>query len=136
MELRPLAARLPDPTLPFLILMFAGIRSEIGLLEKPDRIENRHRLTKLVGALMRPSLVSWSEKRAAAIGRKVSDIMAREGIDPILTPTVADRPRRADLLVGKGGYSRLPAEHAIDRLHSDVECRGPAGASRADGAGK
>lgn len=101
-ELRPLTARLPDPTLPFLILMFAGIRSEIELLEKPDRIEKRHRLTKLVGALMSPSLVSWAEKRAAAIGRKVSEIMAREGIDAILTPTVADRPRRADLLVGKG----------------------------------
>ncbi|WOH95438.1 amidase family protein [Corynebacterium urealyticum] len=101
-EVRPLSARLPDPTLPFLILMFAGIRSEIGLLEKPERIEKRHRLTKLVGALMRPKMVSWAERRAATIGRKVSDIMAREGIDAILTPTVADRPRRADLLVGKG----------------------------------
>ena len=51
---------------------------------------------------MRPSLVSWAERKAAAIGKKVSDMMAREGIDAILTPTVADRPRRADLLVGKG----------------------------------
>ena len=101
-QLRPLSARLPDPTLPFLILMFAGIRSEIELLDNPDRIEKRHRLTKLVGALMRPSLVSWAERKAAAIGKKVSDMMAREGIDAILTPTVADRPRRADLLVGKG----------------------------------
>ena len=101
-ELQPLSARLPDPTLPFLILMFAGIRNEIELLENPDRIEKRHRLTKLVGALMSPKMVSWAEKRAATIGRKVSDIMAREGIDAILTPTVADRPRRADLLVGKG----------------------------------
>ena len=101
-ELQPLSARLPDPTLPFLILMFAGIRNEIELLENPDRVEKRHRLTKLVGALMSPKMVSWAEKRAATIGRKVSDIMAREGIDAILTPTVADRPRRADLLVGKG----------------------------------
>src|SRR5699024_6812145 len=101
-ELQPLSARLPDPTLPFLILMFAGIRNEIELLENPDRIEKRHRLTKLVGALMSPKMVSWAEKRAATIGRKVSHIMALAGVDAVFTSYVADRPGRADLLVGKG----------------------------------
>ena len=93
---------LPDPTLPFLALMFGGIREEIAGLEHPDRIEPRHKLTNLLGAWSTPAVQQWAQAKAEEIGTAVDKLMVKRGIKAILTPTVAGRPARADILTGKG----------------------------------
>lgn len=89
-----------DPTPPFLVQFFAGIRAEIAGLEHPERIEARHKHTRALGFWATPKVVRWAVKASERIGAQVEGHFA--DFDLILTPTVSSRPARAGVLSGKG----------------------------------
>ncbi|MBB4071369.1 amidase family protein [Canibacter oris] len=101
------AARLPDPTLPFIVQFFRAIADEIAGLDNPAMIERRHRFTGFVGRLIPERLLAWAKARSASFG---ADLAAQLGpYDVLLTPTTAGRPRRADSNRGKSALGAMLA---------------------------
>ncbi|RRD35269.1 amidase [Leucobacter sp. OH2974_COT-288] len=101
------AARLPDPTLPFIVQFFRAIADEITALDNPAEIERRHRFTGFVGRLIPERLLAWAKARSASFG---ADLAAQLGpYDVLLTPTTAGRPRRADSNRGKSALGAMLA---------------------------
>lgn len=92
--------RHPDPTLPFLVQFLGGIKAEIDSLESPEKIEKRHRLTRVLASLVSARLLRWAKKRSFAIGEGLEREFAR--YDVLLTPTLATRPDKAGVLEGRG----------------------------------
>lgn len=92
-EVRELRIHRPDPTPAFVTQFYASIREEIEMLEFPERIEPRHKRTSAIGIWTRPKLKQWARE----FSRSFSDVMTErlEGIDALLTPTVASRPAKA-----------------------------------------
>lgn len=101
------AARLPGPTLPFIVQFFRAIADEIAALDDPAAIERRHRFTGLMGRLIPERLLAWAKARSASFG---ADLAAQLGAyDVLLTPTTAGRPRRADSNCGKSALGAMLA---------------------------
>ena len=94
------ALRHKDPTAAFVTQFFAGIREEIAGLEYPERIEGRHKVTRLAGAWAQGPVLRWAEKFSDELGEELDRVF--EDVDVLLTPTVASRPARAGVLSGKG----------------------------------
>lgn len=101
------AARLPDPTLPFIVQFFRAIADEITALDNPAEIERRHRFTGFVGRLIPHRLLAWAKARSASIGADLAAQLA--AYDVLLTPTTAGRPRRADSNCGKSALAAMLA---------------------------
>jgi amidase len=91
--------RYPDATLAFVPQFFGGVRAESDAVEHYDRLERRTRETYRLGSWVRPGVV----KRALRAGEKVSAKVNRvfdgsDGVDVLLTPTIAHRPQRVGVL--------------------------------------
>lgn len=99
-EVREVKLRHPDPTVAFVTQFFGGIRSEIKDLEYPERIEPRHKRTRVMGAWVTPRV----EKRARNWSERFGEIMDGQlsGFDALLTPAVASRPARAGRHLNSG----------------------------------
>ncbi len=91
--------RYPDATLAFIPQFFAGVRTESDAVEHYDRLERRTRQTYRLGSWVRPGVV----QRALRMGEKVAIKANRvfdgpSGVDALLTPTIAHRPRKVGVL--------------------------------------
>jgi amidase len=98
--------RYPDATLAFVPQFLGGIRAESELVEHYERLEKRTRETCRLGTWVRPAVV----RRAVRAGEKVATKANRvfdgsDGVDVLLTPTIAHRPRQVGVL-DKGGTLR------------------------------
>lgn len=85
----------PEPTAAFVVQFLGGIAQEIRGLEHPERIEARHKRTKLMGVWVTPKVQNW----AVEFSEKFGGIMGREldGLDALLTPALAHRPAKAGI---------------------------------------
>lgn len=93
-------AKLPNPTLPFLIQFFAGPLAEYDLLEEPALLESRSKAVVRIGKKIPSGLVEWAKRRSAAIGVAVDEVF--NDYDLLLSPTLKKRPARVPALRGKG----------------------------------
>jgi amidase len=98
--------RYPDATLAFVPQFLAGVRAECDVVEHYDRLEKRTREIYRLGSWVRPGVV----RRALRAGERVDARANRvfdgpEGVDVLLTPSIAHRPRRVGAL-DKGGTVR------------------------------
>ena len=105
-DVREVDPHYPDPTAAFVPQFFAGLRAEADLVEHPERLERRTRDTLRLGSWVTPRVVEAairrSEKVAAAAGRVFDGVGGQAGVDVLLTPTTAHRPRPVGALDGVG----------------------------------
>jgi amidase len=95
--------RYPDATLAFVPQFFAGIRTESDEVEHYDRLEKRTRETYRLGSWVRPGVVRWALRTTERVSEKANRVF--EDVDVLLTPTIAQRPRKVGVL-DKGGTVR------------------------------
>ncbi|MFP5253209.1 MAG: amidase [Actinomycetes bacterium] len=92
--------RYPDTTTAFVPQYFAGIRSEVELVERPELLERRTRETARLGAWVRPSVVEWAMRQGEKVSAKANRVF--DAVDLLLTPTVPHRPLPAGAVAGLG----------------------------------
>jgi amidase len=96
----------PDPTLAFVPQFFAGVRDEADAMEHPELLEPRTRETYRMGAWVTPGVLEKAlvagEKVTERANRVFTGAAGRPGVDVLLTPTIAHRPRRTGVL-NRGG---------------------------------
>ncbi len=90
----------PDTTAAFVPQYFAGIRSEIELVEHPELLERRTRETARLGAWVRPGVVEWAMRQGEKASAKANRVF--DTVDLLLTPTVPHRPTVAGAVQGLG----------------------------------
>lgn len=90
----------PDPTAAFVPQFLAGVRTESDAMEYFDRLEPRTRETYKLGAWVTPAVLERALAAGEALGEKANRVF--DGVDVLLTPTIASRPRRTGVL-NKGG---------------------------------
>jgi amidase len=90
----------PDTTAAFVPQYFAGIRSEIEIVEHPELLERRTRETARLGAWVRPGVVEWAMRQGEKASVKANRVF--ESVDLLLTPTVPHRPVAAGAVQGLG----------------------------------
>jgi amidase len=90
----------PDPTAAFIPQFFAGLRSEIALVEDAAKLESRTRQTAKVGGWVRPGVRDWAIRQGEKVSVKANRVFER--CDVLLTPTIAHRPPEVGVLTGKG----------------------------------
>jgi amidase len=102
----------PDPTAAFVPQFFAGIRTEADAMEHYDRLERRTRETYRLGSWVTPKVVDRALRMTEKVSTKANRVF--DGIDVLLTPSIAHRPPRTGILEGKGTVrSALAAMPAI-----------------------
>ncbi|MGZ5416867.1 MAG: amidase [Nocardioides sp.] len=90
----------PDPTAAFVPQFFAGVRSEVELVERPELLERRTRETARLGSWVRPGVVEWAMRQGEKVAAKANQVFER--YDVLLTPTIAHRPPEVGVLDGVG----------------------------------
>jgi amidase len=90
----------PDATAAFIPQYFAGIRSEIDLVEHPELLERRTLETARLGAWVRPGVVEWAMRQGEKVSAKANRVF--DTVDLLLTPTVPYRPAVAGAVQGLG----------------------------------
>jgi amidase len=90
----------PDPTAAFVPQFFAGVRSEVELVERPELLERRTRETARLGSWVRPGVVEWAMRQGEKVAAKANQVFER--YDVLLTPTIAHRPPEVGVLDGIG----------------------------------
>jgi amidase len=102
----------PDPTAAFVPQFFAGIRTEADAMEHDDRLDRRTRETYRLGSWVTPKVVDRALRMTEKVSTKANRVF--DGIDVLLTPSIAHRPPRTGILEGKGTVrSALAAMPAI-----------------------
>ena len=99
-DVREVDPRYPDQTLAFVPQFFGGVRAEADAVEHFERLERRTRQVYRLGGWVNQRVVD----RALAAGERVSERANRvfDQVDLLLTPTIAQRPRRVGVL-DRGG---------------------------------
>jgi amidase len=96
----------PDATLAFVPQFLAGVRDEADAVEHYDRLEKRTRETYRLGSWVRPGVVRWALRNGEKVTAKANRVFeGSDGVDVLLTPTIAHRPREVGVL-DKGGTVR------------------------------
>lgn len=132
-EVREVDFKRPDPTLAFVTQFYGGIREEIAGLEFPERIEPRHKRTKLLGAWARFKLKEWAREYSRTFGETMTQKL--EGFDALLTPTVADRPARAGAYLKTGSLRTQLASLSSTAFAAEWNVSGHAAISLPGGMG-
>ena len=105
-EVREIDPHYPDATLAFVPQFFAGVRTESDAVEHYDRLERRTRETYRLGSWVRPGVVQWALKQGEKVSSKANRVFSgADGVDVLLTPAIAHRPRKVGVL-DKGGTVR------------------------------
>ncbi len=105
-EVREIDPHYPDATLAFVPQFFAGVRTESDAVEHYDRLERRTRETYRLGSWVRPGVVQWALKQGEKVSHKANRVFGgADGVDVLLTPAIAHRPRKVGVL-DKGGTVR------------------------------
>jgi len=97
-DVREVQPDFPDTTLPFLAQFLGGVSAEADAVEHPERLEPRTRLVRRLGRPVSRNVVD----KAMAAGERAATRANRifDDVDVLLTPTIADRPRRVGILSG------------------------------------
>ena len=104
--------RYPDTTVAFVPQYFAGIRSELEIVEHPELAERRTRETARLGAWVRPGVAEWAVRQGEKLAAKANRVF--DSVDLLLTPTVPHRPALAGAVQGLGTLrSSLKAVPAV-----------------------
>ena len=90
----------PDTTAAFVPQFFAGVRSEVEIVERPEALERRTRETARLGSWVTPRVVEWAMRQGEKVGEKANRLFDR--FDLLLTPTIAHRPPEVGVLDGVG----------------------------------
>lgn len=90
----------PDPTAAFVPQFFAGIRTEADAVEHFDRLERRTRQTHRLGSWVTPAVTEGAIAAGERVAAKVDRVF--DGVDVLMTPTMAHRPPRVGQLSGAG----------------------------------
>lgn len=99
-DVRPLDARLPDPTFPFIALFFASIKEEVAHIENPAALDRRSRTLSRLARLTPFWLRAWAISHGERLAYLSSSLF--DDCDLLLTPTTASRPGGAEDLASKG----------------------------------
>ncbi|MDY6049230.1 MAG: amidase family protein [Corynebacterium sp.] len=91
--------RLPNPTSAFVPQFFENIRLDALSMTDPKKLERRSRQILAIGKRQPRQLLEWAHRRNGVLAELVRPIF--ESYDVLLTPTVAERPRRADFIKHK-----------------------------------
>jgi amidase len=99
-DVREVEPHYPDATAAFVPQFFAGVRTESDAVEHFGLLEKRTRDVYRLGAWVTPGVL----EKALAAGDRIAEKADRvfDGVDVLLTPTIAHRPRRVGAL-DKGG---------------------------------
>ena len=101
----------PTPTASFLTLYFAGIRREAELVDHPERLEPRTRVSVRVGAALPACAVRAAERGAQRVRAGVE--AAFLSADLLLLPTLIGAPGGAHDLRGKGWVAAMLASTPV-----------------------
>ena len=99
-DVREIDPRYPDPTAAFVPQFFAGIRAEADEVEHYDRLERRTRETYRLGSWVTPRVIDAALRATERVSAKANRVF--DGVDVLLTPTIAHRPPRVGILDGRG----------------------------------
>ncbi|MGW4507694.1 amidase [Streptomyces sp. NPDC004436] len=104
-DVREVHPRYPDATAPFAAQFCGGVRAEAAAVEHPGLLERRTRSTLALARLVPESAV----ERGIAAGERLADRVDRmfTTMDLLLTPVIAERPRRVGALDGAGLLTAL-----------------------------
>ncbi|MFD8981969.1 amidase [Streptomyces sp. NPDC059564] len=90
----------PDTTAAFLPQFYGGVRAEAEAVERPELLERRTRQTVRVARLAPEAAVEWAIRAGERMAVRANRVFDR--VDLLLTPTLAERPRRVGALDGRG----------------------------------
>lgn len=90
----------PDPSAAFVPQFFAGLRTQLGIVEHPRRVERRTRETARLGAWVTEKVREWAIAHGETVAEKANRVL--ETYDLLLTPTIAHRPGEVGVLDGVG----------------------------------
>ncbi|UQX03864.1 amidase [Streptomyces sp. RerS4] len=99
-DVREIDPGYPDTTAAFLPQFYGGVRAEARTVDRPELLERRTRQTVRVAALAPEGSVEWAIRAGERMAVRANRIFDR--CDLLLTPTLADRPRRVGALDGLG----------------------------------
>jgi amidase len=91
--------RYPDATTAFVPQYVDGVRSEMELLEEPDKVERRTKQLLALGRPMGPRTVARALRRGERIAELLDERVFGK-VDVLLTPTVTKRPALIGQLEG------------------------------------
>jgi amidase len=114
-DVREVDPKYPDPTAAFVPQFFGGIRAEADLMDHYDRLEKRTRETYRLGSWVTPRVMRFALRQTEKVSAKVNRVFdGPEGVDVLLTPSIAHRPPQVGIIMGKGTIrSSLAAMPAI-----------------------
>ncbi|MFG3002202.1 amidase family protein [Streptomyces sp. NPDC048340] len=121
-DVREVDPRYPDTTAAFLPQFCGGVRSEAAAMERPELLERRTRQTLRVARLAPEAAVEWAVRAGERLAVRANRVFtgpesgpesgpetgpdsghgSGSGLDLLLTPTIAERPRAVGVLDGAG----------------------------------
>jgi amidase len=99
-DVREIDPHYPDPTAAFVPQFFAGVRTESDAMEHFERLERRTRETYRLGAWVTPGVLEKALAAGETVAAKANRVF--DGVDVLLSPSIARRPRRTGVLT-RGG---------------------------------
>lgn len=99
-EVRKVRPGYPDATAAFVPQFYGAVRTEAAMVDLPERLERRTRQTVGLSRLTPDAVVEWAIRRGEKVAAKANRVF--DGVDLLLTPTIAQRPRPVGVLDGKG----------------------------------
>ncbi len=99
-DVREVDPAYPEPTAAFVPQFFAGVRSEVEIVERPELLERRTRQTARMGSWVRPAVVEWAIRQGEKVAAQANRVF--DTVDVLLTPTIAHRPPEVGVLDGTG----------------------------------
>ena len=106
-----LTDRMPNPTAAFIPQFFDSIYHDAQGAPHPEKLERRSREIIAIGKRQPKKLLDWAHRQNEVLRAQVEPLF--RDYDVLLTPTVAERPRRADFLNHKplvaAQYAAVPS---------------------------
>jgi amidase len=107
-EVRQVEPAYPDVTMPFGVQFYAGVRAEADTVEHRDRLERRTRETCRLGWWTTPAVTRWAIRASERAASRTDQIFSGpDGVDVLLTPTIAARPRPVGVLSSGGALTQM-----------------------------
>ncbi|MCX5193460.1 amidase [Streptomyces sp. NBC_00249] len=99
-DVREIDPRYPDTTAAFVPQFYGGVRAEAEAVQRPDLLERRTRQTVRTARLAPGAAAEWAVRAGERMAVRANRVFA--AVDLLLTPTLAERPRRVGALDGLG----------------------------------
>lgn len=99
-DVREIDPAYPDPTAAFVPQFLGGVRAEAAEVEDPRALERRTRQTLRLGRWATDGVVAAAMRRGEEVARRANRVF--DGVDVLLTPTLACRPPLVGRLDGVG----------------------------------